>query len=72
LRSNVIGCEANYELTKKGVKEDFSEIEVFGQENGPIGLCYISDYIRFQIFSSPQTRRQVSAHVYNLRYDATS
>ena len=31
----VIGCEANYELAKNGVKE-VSEIEVFGEEKGHI------------------------------------
>jgi len=35
LRSTVIGCEAKYELTKKGVKEEFlSEMEVFGEDLG--------------------------------------
>jgi len=36
LRTTVIGCKAKYELTKKGVQEDFrvAKIEVFGQEKG--------------------------------------
>jgi len=43
LRSTVIGCEANYELTKKGLKEEFfcSEIKVFGQEKGHIRVIYV-------------------------------
>ena len=37
LRSTVIGCEAKYELNKRGLKEEFfSEIEAFGQEKGHI------------------------------------
>ena len=48
LRSTVIGCEAKYELTKKGVMEEyFSEIEAFGKETSHIRVIYVI-YIRFQ------------------------
>ena len=42
LRSTVIGCEANYELSKKMCQGGiFSEIEVYGQEKGHIRIYVI-------------------------------
>ena len=44
LRSTVFGCEAKYELTKKGVKDQYFLKEVFGQEKGIKYVIYqISD-----------------------------
>ena len=42
---STVGCEVKYELSKKCLKEDFSEIEAFGEENGYIILCVGIAYI---------------------------
>ena len=47
LRSTAIGCEAKYELTKNGLKEEFScsEIEALVKKRSCKGhICYISDF----------------------------
>ena len=44
MRSSVIGCVAKGELTKKGVMEDFSEIQVFFKKRVKYNVIYqISD-----------------------------
>jgi len=55
---STVGCEANYELTKKWSQGGIfcSELEVFGQEKGHMHVCYIPDFIQYRQAKDRQNR----------------